>query len=34
MFFQVLPLSRVMWNGPSFEPTQMTPGSCGDSVME
>ena len=32
-FVQVLPLSRVTWNGPSFEPVQITPVSSGDSVI-
>ena len=27
----VFPLSRVTWNGPSFAPVQITPGSSGDS---
>jgi hypothetical protein len=32
-FVQVLPLSRVTLNGPSFAPVQMTPRSSGDSVI-
>ena len=33
-FFQVLPLSRVTLTGPSFAPTQITPRSRRDSIIE
>jgi hypothetical protein len=32
-FVQVLPPSRVTWTSPSSEPTQMSPGSRGDSAI-
>ena len=31
IFCHVLALSRVIWNGPSLAPTQITPRSSGDS---
>ena len=34
MFFHVLPLSREIWNGPSFAPVQMTPASSLDSLLQ
>ena len=33
-FFQVLPLSRVIHTGPSFDPVQKTPGSRRDERIE